>query len=59
MENNVKKNTKKKPNNVQYDILYMEIMSLKNRLNVLESLGTYQRTTTYINPQIKIEGEQC
>jgi len=39
----------------EYDILHMEIMCIKNRLNVLESAGTYQRTTTYIDPRIKVE----
>ena len=51
-----KKNTKKK---TEYDILYVEIMKIKNRLDALESSGAYQRTTTYINPRIKVEGEQC
>lgn len=40
---------------IEYDILNSEIMNIKNRLNAIESAGTYQRTTTYISPRIKVD----
>lgn len=57
----MKKKKIDKIRSVEYDILYLEIMTLKNRMNAIESWHDHARqvTATYINPRIKVEGEQC
>jgi len=60
-EGKMKKKKIDKIRSVEYDILYSEIMALNNRLNAIEAWheNARQITATYINPRIKVEGEQC